>query len=101
MTVLENLRLGASDQKGERLWASILPFLWMEQEAKVTKRADELLELFNLVRVRNAYAGSLSGGQRKLLEMARALMVGPDMVMLDEPTAGVKCRKRVVQGKRV
>ncbi|NYG57927.1 branched-chain amino acid transport system ATP-binding protein [Nocardioides daedukensis] len=94
MTVLENLRLGASDQKGERLWASILPFLWMEQEAKVTERADELLELFNLVRVRNDYAGSLSGGQRKLLEMARALMVGPDMVMLDEPMAGVNPRLR-------
>src|SRR3546814_10176760 len=66
----------------------------MEQEAKVTKRADELLELFNLVRVRNDYAGSLSGGQRKLLEMARALMVGPDMVMLDEPMAGVNPRLR-------
>ncbi|QIX26405.1 ABC transporter ATP-binding protein [Nocardioides sp. JQ2195] len=94
MTVLENLRLGAKDQKGERLWASILPFMWRDQEKEVTDRADELLEHFNLVRVRDDYAGSLSGGQRKLLEMARALMVGPEMVMLDEPMAGVNPRLR-------
>ncbi|KRF17358.1 ABC transporter ATP-binding protein [Nocardioides sp. Soil797] len=94
MTVLENLRLGAKDQKGEHLWASVLPFLWRDQEQSVTERADELLEHFNLVRVRDDYAGSLSGGQRKLLEMARALMVGPEMVMLDEPMAGVNPRLR-------
>lgn len=94
MTVIENLRLGATGQRGERLWASLLPFLWKEQEREITQRAEELLERFNLVRVRDDFAGSLSGGQRKLLEMARALMVGPELVMLDEPMAGVNPRLR-------
>ena len=94
MTVLENLRLGAKGQRGEHLFSSILPFLWHDQEKEITQRADELLEHFNLVRVRDDFAGSLSGGQRKLLEMARALMVGPEMVMLDEPMAGVNPRLR-------
>ena len=94
LTVLENLRLGATDQKGERLYAAALPWLWKSQEAKITERADALLDRFNLKRVRDDYAGSLSGGQRKLLEMARALMVGPEIVMLDEPMAGVNPRLR-------
>src|SRR5690606_29935765 len=86
--------LGAAGQRGERLWASIIPALWRAEEDENTRRADELLEQFNLVRVRDDFAGSLSGGQRKLLEMARALMVGPQMVMLDEPMAGVNPRLR-------
>ncbi|MDT0201302.1 ABC transporter ATP-binding protein [Nocardioides sp. AE5] len=94
LTVLENLRLGAKEQRGERLWASILPFLWRDEERAITERAEELLEHFNLVRVRDDFAGSLSGGQRKLLEMARALMASPEMVMLDEPMAGVNPRLR-------
>ena len=52
-------------------------------------RADELLERFLLDKKREDFAGSLSGGQRKLLEMARALMADPELVMLDEPMAGV------------
>ena len=94
LTVLENLRLGATGQKGERLWAAALPWLWKSQEATITERADALLERFNLKRVRDDYAGSMSGGQRKLLEMARALMVEPEIVMLDEPMAGVNPRLR-------
>jgi len=94
LTVLENVRLGAPKQRGERLFTSILPWLWREQEKQITDQADTLLERFNLVRVRDDFAGSLSGGQRKLLEMARALMVGPEMVMLDEPMAGVNPRLR-------
>jgi len=89
LTVLENVRLGAPNQTGERLFAAILPWTWKGQEKRITEQADALLERFNLVRVRDDFAGSLSGGQRKLLEMARALMVGPEMVMLDEPMAGV------------
>jgi branched-chain amino acid transport system ATP-binding protein len=54
-----------------------------------TDRADALLERFLLIKKREDFAGSLSGGQRKLLEMARALMVDPELVMLDEPMAGV------------
>ena len=89
MTVIENMRLGASGQKGEKLFQGMLQFPWRKQEDENTIRADELLERFKLDHVRNEFAGSLSGGQRKLLEMARSLMVEPRMVMLDEPMAGV------------
>ncbi|MGH3353280.1 MAG: ABC transporter ATP-binding protein [Nocardioides sp.] len=89
LTVLENMRLGATGQKGERFWAAPFKFLWGKQEDDVTKKADELLARFLLDKKREDFAGSLSGGQRKLLEMARALMVDPDLVMLDEPMAGV------------
>ena len=89
MTVIDNMRLGATSQEGERLGKALLPFTWKRQEAEVTARADELLERFNLSHMREEFAGTLSGGQRKLLEMARALMVQPAMVMLDEPMAGV------------
>jgi branched-chain amino acid transport system ATP-binding protein len=66
-----------------------LPFLWKSQEAKIEERADALLKRFKMDHMRNEYAGTLSGGQRKLLEMARALMTEPKLVMLDEPMAGV------------
>ncbi len=89
LTVMENMRLGAQHQRGEKLYASVLPFLWSSQEKEISERALSLLESFNLAEKQDDLAGSLSGGQRKLLEMARALMVEPDMVMLDEPMAGV------------
>ncbi len=89
MTVIENMKLGATGQKGEALWRSVLPFMWRKQEAEIEARADILLERFKLDHMRDEFAGTLSGGQRKLLEMARALMVEPKMVMLDEPMAGV------------
>jgi ABC-type branched-subunit amino acid transport system ATPase component len=89
LTVIENMRLGATGQIGESLWRSLISPLWRAQEREITERADALLERFNLMRVRDDFAGELSGGQRKLLEMARALMSQPEMVLLDEPTAGV------------
>jgi branched-chain amino acid transport system ATP-binding protein len=89
LTVMENMRLGATGQRGERLLPALLPFLWHSQEKQITARAHELLERFKLDAKANDFAGSLSGGQRKLLEMARALMVSPELVMLDEPMAGV------------
>ncbi|MEI7058102.1 ABC transporter ATP-binding protein [Nocardioides sp. CCNWLW239] len=89
LTVIENMRLGATGQKGERFWAAPFKFLWGKQEDEVTAKADELLARFLLDKKREDFAGSLSGGQRKLLEMARALMVDPELVMLDEPMAGV------------
>ncbi len=89
LSVLDNMRLGATAQRGESLWAAILPPLWTKQEAEITARAMELLERFKLADKAGEFAGSLSGGQRKLLEMARALMSSPQIVMLDEPMAGV------------
>ncbi len=89
LTVLENMKLGASGQKGEQLWASIIPALWRKQDDDIETRAMELLTRFKLDAKAADYAASLSGGQRKLLEMARALMSDPTLVMLDEPMAGV------------
>jgi branched-chain amino acid transport system ATP-binding protein len=89
LTVIENMRLGATGQRGERMWRAMFSWLWQGQESEITERAEELLARFKLDHMRDEYAGSLSGGQRKLLEMARALMVQPDIVMLDEPMAGV------------
>ncbi len=89
LTVIENMRLGASKQRGEGVFAALVPSLWKSQENEITARADDLLGRFKLDKKREDFAGSLSGGQRKLLEMARALMSQPEMVMLDEPMAGV------------
>ncbi|WP_185992383.1 ABC transporter ATP-binding protein [Janibacter cremeus] len=89
LTARENLMLGATQQVGERFIPALLRFPWRSQEAVIGARADELLERFNLAHMRDEFAGTMSGGQRKLLEMARALMVEPTMIMLDEPMAGV------------
>jgi branched-chain amino acid transport system ATP-binding protein len=88
MTVIENMRLGAQKQVGENFLAGLAQ-IWSNQEARITVAADKLLERFKLDAKRDDYAGSLSGGQRKLLEMARALMSEPKLIMLDEPMAGV------------
>ncbi len=89
MTVMENMRLGATEQSGERLSSALFRGIWRRQEDDITRRAHELLARFKLDTKADDFAGSLSGGQRKLLEMARALMSRPEMVMLDEPMAGV------------
>ncbi len=89
MTVMDNMRLGAKGQIGERFYAAVFPFLWNSQEKTIASRATKLLERFNLHEKVDDFAGSLSGGQRKLLEMARALMADPELIMLDEPMAGV------------
>ncbi|WP_310963050.1 ABC transporter ATP-binding protein [Nocardioides terrisoli] len=88
LKVIENMRLGATGQRGERFLPGLLG-MWRSQEHEITEKADALLERFLLARLRDDFAGTLSGGQRKLLEMARALMADPELVMLDEPMAGV------------
>ncbi len=89
MTVMDNMLLGAQNQTGEGFFQAIIPSMWRKQEDDITERALDLLERFKLVKLKDDYAASLSGGQRKLLEMARALMCRPELVMLDEPMAGV------------
>ncbi|SMH31248.1 amino acid/amide ABC transporter ATP-binding protein 1, HAAT family [Rathayibacter oskolensis] len=89
MTVLENMLLGAKGQKGENIFTSLIRPLWSKEEGTIEARAISLLEKFKLDTKKDDYASSLSGGQKKLLEMARALMSDPELVMLDEPMAGV------------
>ncbi|MCQ3810303.1 MAG: ABC transporter ATP-binding protein [Acidimicrobiia bacterium] len=89
LTVLDNVLLGAPGQVGERLPVAPFRSRWRHQEQANTERAEELLERFNLAHMRDELAGTLSGGQRKLLEVARALMAEPVLIMLDEPMAGV------------
>ncbi|MDQ4490272.1 ABC transporter ATP-binding protein [Sinomonas sp. ASV486] len=89
LTVIENMRLGASEQPGEKLRNALFRGIWGKREKDITGQAEGLLTKFKLDTKRDDYAASLSGGQRKLLEMARALMVSPKLVMLDEPMAGV------------
>ncbi|MDX1469542.1 MAG: ABC transporter ATP-binding protein [Acidimicrobiia bacterium] len=88
LTVLENMLVGAQNQPGESFWVALTGG-WQSREKENIEKAMALLERFNLDKMADELAGSLSGGQRKLLEMARALMVDPELVMLDEPMAGV------------
>jgi branched-chain amino acid transport system ATP-binding protein len=90
MRVLDNMMLAAPDQPGEKLYNVLFrPRRSRGREREVRVRALELLERVGLASHADAYAATLSGGQRKLLELARALMADPTMVMLDEPMAGV------------
>lgn len=88
MSVLDNMLLAAPNP-GERLLRAPLRPLWRGAERAARERAAELLEVFGLTAKMADYAGTLSGGQRKLLELARALMLEPKMLLLDEPLAGV------------
>jgi branched-chain amino acid transport system ATP-binding protein len=89
LTVMENMKLGAGGQAGESIFRALAPWSWRDQDAEIEARADDLLGHFNMAHMRDEPAGTLSGGQRKLLEMARALMAQPRLIMLDEPMAGV------------
>ena len=90
LTVLENLLLVPPRQAGERVWESwFRPWRVARQERANAERAQEVLALVDLASLTYERAGNLSGGQRKLLELARALMAQPEMILLDEPAAGV------------
>lgn len=90
LTVRENLMLAPAGQKGEHPWSA-----WLRrgvvraQEERVARRAGEVLELLDLQHLAGEYAGNLSGGQKKLLELGRALMQDATLILLDEPGAGV------------
>ena len=90
MTVMENLMLVPARQMGEKLWASwFRPGRVAGEERRIEAQARDVLEMLTLSYLADEYAGNLSGGQKKLLELGRTLMAEPKMVLLDEPGAGV------------
>jgi branched-chain amino acid transport system ATP-binding protein len=97
MTVLENLMVVPAGQRGENIFYPwFMPRLVRRQEAEIREKALRILKFMNLLDLRDEYAGNLSGAQKKLLELARALMGDPEMILLDEPSAGVN--PTMVQG---
>ena len=90
MTVLENLTMVPRNQIGEKIWNNWLRNNAVErEEQQISEKANGLLEFLNLSDLQNEYSGNLSGGQLKLLELGRALMSDPKVILLDEPAAGV------------
>jgi ABC-type branched-subunit amino acid transport system ATPase component len=90
LTVLENLLSAVPGNRGDSLRGALAgPRHWRGDEAAALERASALLEQFGLTAHANSYAGDLSGGQRRLVEIMRALMTEPTMLLLDEPMAGV------------
>jgi neutral amino acid transport system ATP-binding protein len=90
MPVIDNMMLAAPNQPGEQFRNIVFrPRASRAREREIREQAIELLELFNLTNLADDYAGTLSGGQRKLLELARALMAEPTLLLLDEPMAGI------------
>lgn len=93
LTVLDNMLLAAQKQTGENFWqVQFQQKQIAKEENQLEQRALSLLESVGLAHKAHDYAGGLSGGQRKLLEMGRALMTNPKLILLDEPAAGVNPR---------
>ena len=90
LSVLENLMMVPGNQSGEKLMTALLkPSLVAEEEAIVKEKAKEVVDFLNLSHLTNELAGNLSGGQKKLLELGRTMMVDAKLVLLDEVGAGV------------
>ena len=93
LTVMENLMAAIPDQRGESFRGALLGRrFWGAQERDAVDRAREMLERFGLLALGDRYAGELSGGQRRLVEIMRSLMAEPEVLLLDEPMAGVHPR---------
>lgn len=90
MTVLENLMIIPPSQSGEKIWNTWLRSGMVRKEEKtIQEKALDVLEFVELIHLKDEYAGTLSGGQKKLLELAKSMMAEPKMVLLDEPGSGV------------
>lgn len=90
MTVLENLMLVPENQLGEKLFNTWFRTALVEkEEEEIQEQALEVLEFVDLIHLKDEYAANLSGGQKKLLELARVMMAEPETILLDEPGAGV------------
>ena len=93
LTVLENLLAAIPDQRGDSFRGAVLGRrYWGAEERDAIDRAQAMLDRFGLLGLADRYAGDLSGGQRRLVEIMRALMAAPDVLLLDEPMAGVHPR---------
>ena len=90
LTVLENLMMVPGNQSGENLVNALFkPGIVRNEELKVKEKASEVIDFLNLTHLSNELAGNLSGGQKKLLELGRTMMVDAKLVLLDEVGAGV------------
>ena len=90
LTVMENLLISAQHVPGESLVGLALRYkAGKRREREIQEKAERLLRFVGLFQLRDEYAKNLSGGQKKLLELTRALMSDPKMILLDEPVAGV------------
>ena len=95
LTVIENLLSAIPDQRGDSVKGALLGRrYWGAQERDAIEQAEAMLDRFGLIDLADRYAGDLSGGQRRLVEIMRALMTEPDVLLLDEPMAGVHPRSR-------
>jgi ABC-type branched-subunit amino acid transport system ATPase component len=90
LTVLENLLVAAPHHRGDSLWGALRgKGYWMSDERRLVEQARGLLKRFGMSAKESDYAGTMSGGQKRLIEIMRALMLGPRLLLLDEPMSGV------------
>jgi branched-chain amino acid transport system permease protein len=90
LTVMENLLVAAPHNRGDSLWGALRgKGYWMRDERLLVEQARGLLKRFGMSAKESDYAGTMSGGQKRLIEIMRALMLGPRLLLLDEPMSGV------------
>jgi branched-chain amino acid transport system ATP-binding protein len=90
LTVLENLLVAAPNNRGDSLFGALMgKGYWIKDERRIVEQARALLKRFSMTAKESDYAGTMSGGQKRLIEIMRALMLGPRVLLLDEPMSGV------------